>query len=124
MLRAIATVIVPESAHLDAGGWSDVERIIDQAILERPARMQRQLALFLRVLNTISVLRHARGFVSLSAEARTRVLESLEQSSLLLLRRGVWGIRTIVMMGYYARPAAAQAIGYRASPRGWAALQQ
>jgi hypothetical protein len=43
------------------------------------------------------------------------------QEPALLLRRGSWGLRTLVLMGYYGRPDAKQEIGYRADPRGWEA---
>src|SRR5207244_1401337 len=52
---------------------------------------------------------------------RARFLDSLQTSRLLLARRGIWGLRTLVLMGYYGRPRAAAAIGYRADPRGWEA---
>ena len=47
--------------------------------------------------------------------------DRVERSRVLLLRRGFWGLRTLVMLGYYGRPEAARAIGYRASPLGWEA---
>jgi hypothetical protein len=31
----------------------------------------------------------------------------------------MWGLRTLFLLGYYSRPAAAREIGYRADPRGW-----
>jgi hypothetical protein len=43
----------------------------------------------------------------------------LETARLVLVRRGFWGLRTLILMGYYGRPAAAAAIGYRADPQGW-----
>ena len=43
----------------------------------------------------------------------------MQDAPLLLLRRGFWGLRTLIFMGYYGRDAARDAIGYRADPRGW-----
>jgi hypothetical protein len=40
---------------------------------------------------------------------------------MLLLRRGIWGLRTLAFMAYYERPEAAAEIGYRATARGWEA---
>jgi hypothetical protein len=37
----------------------------------------------------------------------------------MLLRRGLWGIRTLAFMGYYIQESVREAIGYRASPEGW-----
>src|SRR2546422_3095313 len=49
----------------------------------------------------------------------TTLFRSIERAPLLLMRRGLWGLRTLAFMGYYGRPAAAREIGYRADPRGW-----
>ena len=40
---------------------------------------------------------------------------------MLLFRRGVWGLRTLVMMGWYTNPSVIAALGYRASAAGWEA---
>jgi len=40
-----------------------------------------------------------------------------------IIRVGFWGLRTLALLGYYARPEAAQEIGYTADPRGWEAIR-
>jgi hypothetical protein len=57
----------------------------------------------------------------MDAAARQRMLAALEDSRSPLLRRGFWGLRTLILMGYYGRPGAAAEIGYAADPRGWEA---
>jgi hypothetical protein len=73
----------------------------------------------LQLLEWLPVLRYGRRLSSLDVARRTRVLELFQTAPVLLLRRGVWGVRTLALMGYYGRPAGAAAIGYRADPRGW-----
>jgi len=119
--RAIAATVVPEAGTLDAGGWMELERIVEQALAPRPRRLQRQLVTLIRAIEWLPLLRYGRRFTRLDPRRRARVLEVLQNSPLLLLRRGFWGLRTLALMGYYARPAAAASIGYRADPRGWAA---
>ena len=119
--RAVATTVVPEAASLDQAAWADVERIVETALADRPVRVQRQLALLLRVIEHLPRLRYATAFSALSPLRRHRVLERLQDARVLLLRRGFWGLRTLVLMGYYARDDAARAIGYRAQPGGWEA---
>jgi len=119
--RAIAATVVPEAARLDPAEWNDVERIVTRAIAARPGRLQRQLAMLLRFLEWIPLFRYGRRFSRLDPARRARFLDSLQTSRLLLARRGIWGLRTLVLMGYYGRPRAAAAIGYRADPRGWEA---
>ncbi|HYL21518.1 MAG TPA: hypothetical protein VEU74_07140 [Gemmatimonadales bacterium] len=119
--RAVAMSVVPEAAELDAADWEEAERIVARAIAARPARVQRQLALLLRCLEWIPLLRYGHRLSRLDPARRARFLDSLQTSRLLLVRRGVWGLRTLVLKGYYGRPAAVAAIGYRADPRGWEA---
>ena len=119
--RAIASTVVPEAARLAPSEWEELERIVARAIAARPARLQRQLALLLRLLEWIPLLRYGRRLSGLDPARRAAFLASLANSGLLVLRRGIWGLRTLILMGYYGRPAVARAIGYRADARGWEA---
>ena len=99
----------------------ELERIVELALTSRPPRLQLQLVILIRAIEWLPLLRYGRRFTRLASERRARVLAALQESPLLLLRRGFWGLRTLALMGYYARPAAAASIGYRADPRGWEA---
>lgn len=121
--HAIATAVVPAIGKLDRPEWHQLTTIIEAALQQRPPGVRRQIALFLRVLNLLSVLRYGRALHRIALPERTRFLERIEGSGALLLRRGFWGVRTLVFMGYYARPEARQDIGYRAHARGWQARQ-
>ena len=117
--RALACTIVPEAARLDESGWTELGAIVERALADRPARVKRQLGLLVSALEWMPVARWGRPFHALDAARRARFLRTVEDAPALLLRRGFWGLRTLVLMGYYARPAAAREIGYRADPRGW-----
>jgi hypothetical protein len=119
VLRAIGATVVPEADQLDAAEWTALERIVADALAARPAALRRQLLFFVRLVEWLPLVRYGRRFTQLDAARRTRFLESLQDAPLLLLRRGCWGLRTLVLMGYYGRPEAARAIGYSADPRGW-----
>jgi hypothetical protein len=119
--RAIATTIVPEAVSLDASGWAEVERLVEKALEPRPAAIKRQIGALIRAIELLPVLRWGRPFTRLAASDRTRFLSGLQNAPVLLLRRGFWGLRTLIYLGYYARAEAAAEIGYRADPRGWAA---
>jgi len=121
VLRAVATCVVPEAGRLDATQWGELEAIVARAVAARPRAVQRQLALFLTLLEWLPLLRYGRRLSRLDAAPRARVLDLLQRAPMLLLRRGFWGVRTLILMGYYGRPAAAAAIGYRADARGWEA---
>ncbi len=106
---------------MDERGWTEVEERIEAALRSRSPALRRQLRLLIQGLDWMPLLRYGRRFSALGAEARTALLQRLQRSPALLLRRGFWGLRTLVLLGYYGRPEARRAIGYRADPRGWEA---
>jgi hypothetical protein len=119
--RSIAEAVIPEATNLSDEEWAEVQAIIDRALAQRSPRTRRQVRLFLGILDILAWLRRGRRLHRMPLDARTRFLRSIENSPILLIRRGFWGVRTLVLMGYYARPKAAAEIGYRADPRGWEA---
>lgn len=121
LFRAIASTIVPETSKLDETGWRELERIVDRALLTRPPEMIRRVRVFLRLIQWSAFLRHGRLFTSLDDERRTRHLQYFQNHSVLLLRVGFWGVRTLVLMSYYGQPCVAEDIGYRPDPKGWGA---
>jgi hypothetical protein len=104
---------------MSAAEWQEFYAVIDHALERRPVRMRRQLNLFIRIINMQSWLRYRAPVTRLSNQQRTALLSRIEGSRLLLFRRGFWGIRTLVFMGYYARKECSSALGYAASARGW-----
>jgi hypothetical protein len=121
IFRAVVSTIVPEAAALDGQGWHDLHQVIESLLRDRPESLKRQLRIFLRAIQWLPVVRYGRPFTRLHPAARTRVLAHLQNDRIQKIRVGFWGLRTIVLAGYYGRPQAAQAIGYAASPRGWEA---
>jgi len=119
--RAMAATFVPEAKDLDERGWAEAETIVEAFLATRPEKVRRQVVLLVRVLQALPVLRWGRPFTALDAGRRLRFLAALQDAPLLLLRRGIWGLRSLAFMGYYGRAAADAAIGYRADKRGWEA---
>ncbi len=119
--RALVITFVPEAKDLDERGWADAEAISERFLATKPEKIRRQVLLLIRLLDFLPLLRWGKRFTALDAERRLGFLESLQNAPLLLLRRGVWGLRTIAFMGYYARAEASAALGYRADKRGWEA---
>jgi hypothetical protein len=119
--RSVARCVVPEAGDLDEAAWAELEGIVEHALSTRPARMQRQLRMLLRAIAVLPLARYGRTFAQLDPAQRATFLGKLQDARVLLLRRGFWGLRTLILMGYYARPSARSKIGYRADCRGWAA---
>ena len=98
-----------------------METVIEHAMAGRPAGVRRQLVLFVRLVDGASLVRYGRRLHALPVDRCTRLLEGLSRCPLLLVRRGVWGLRTLVQMGWYGQPGVQKAIGYRAHASGWEA---
>lgn len=117
--HALAVAFVPEIAGCTPAQWDELVRIVSEALGQRPAGMRRQVLLFIRVLDSLARLRYGRRLDRLDRDRRVALLETVGNAPVLLLRRGIWGLRTLVMMGYYAQSDVQSALGYRADPRGW-----
>jgi hypothetical protein len=121
VFRAVAATVVPEATRLERTQWDELEAIVGRYVAGRPPSIRRQLTALLLLIDWVAVLRFGRRFRSLDDARRTRLLAGFADAPSLLLRRGFWGLRTLVLMGYYGRAQAAAAIGYRADARGWEA---
>lgn len=121
VLRVIGVTVVPEAEQLDEQQWVALEEIVRGALAARPRALQRQFVLLVRAIQWLAVLRYGRRFTVLDPRRREQFLDQLQNAPLLILRRGIWGLRTLLLMGYYGRAAGARAIGYRADARGWKA---
>jgi hypothetical protein len=120
ILRALGEVVLPGPNALDQAGWEEAEAIMEAAVAPRPPSVKKQLRLFLRLLNVLPLLTTGRTLGRLPEKKRASFLASLQRSRLAPLRRGLWGVRTLLFMGYYNQEAVRNEIGYRAEPGGWA----
>lgn len=119
--RAAAASFVPDLADAAPATWAAVEETIATALIARQPAEIRSLSLFVRLLDVLAFARHGRPLARLDPARRLRLLRRLERSSFPLLRRGIWGLRTVVFLGYYSDARTQLSLGYRADPRGWAA---
>ena len=119
-LRALAISFIPETALAGDPEWAALEATVEQAVSSRPG-LHRQLALLIGLLDAAALLRYGSGLARLDESRRGSLLAQLAVARLPLLRRGIWGLRTLLMLGWYTQPAVAAALGYRAQAAGWSA---
>jgi len=119
--RALCVAFVPESADLDEIGWRELESRVERALGDRAPALQKQTVLLIRILDVLARAGHGRPLAGLPTGTRYAFLAKLQDSRWFLMRRGIWGLRTLAFLGFYTRPEAAAAIGYQADPRGWEA---
>jgi len=123
IFRAVVSTIVPESVDLDSQGWRNLNGVVEDLLRDRPENLQAQLRLFLRLIQWLPALRFGRPFTSLNQATRARVLAYLQDHPVQKVRVGFWGLRTLVLAGYYGCADTARSIGYAASPLGWEAVR-
>ena len=121
-LQVVAARIVPETTELDAAGLSRFFGIIDEALQDRPVSVRRQFGIFLGVLRWVPLARYGSPLDKLQAERQDAVLRWFEDCPVSLLRKGFWGLKAMVFMGYYGQPETNQAVGYAPEVDGKAGL--
>jgi len=111
-LQVLAARIVPETTELDTAGLSRFFTIIDEALQNRPASVRRQFATFLGVLRWAPLGRYGSPLEKLQTGRQDSVLRWFEDCPISLLRKGFWGLKAMVFMGYYGQPETNDLIGY------------
>jgi hypothetical protein len=111
-LRVAAARIVPETSDLDAGGMGRFFGIIDEALQDRPASVRRQFSIFLGVLRWLPLVRYGNPLERLRGDRQDAVLRWIEDCPVGLLRKGFWGLKAMVFMGYYGQPETNELLGY------------
>ena len=117
----LTITLVPAARDLQPASWQTFRKIIDDALARRSRGLQIQVKCFLWFLNLAPILRYGKTMTRLHESQRTRFLAKIERSRLAILRKGFWGIRTLIFMGYYGRSETQRELGYRAEPLGWSA---
>lgn len=117
--RAVVEAVLPPARGYDEDEWERAEAVVGTALAERPSAMVRQLRLFLYLVDLLPLATRGKTLRGLDPDDREAFLARLQDSRLLPVRRGVWGLRTLAFMGHYVRPEVHPGIGYRACLRGW-----
>jgi hypothetical protein len=111
-LWLLAQRIVPETAELDEDGRRRFFAIIDGALLDRPANVRGQFSTFLGVIRKGPLIRYRKSFENLPNNCQDAVLRWFEDCPVGLLRKGFWGLKAMVFMGYYGQPETNALVGY------------
>ncbi len=123
-LGPVLAVLIPATAGLDRTGVDAVLARVDARLALEDPGLRRQLRLFVRVLWWLPVLTSFRTFGGLPPNRREAFLLKLQDGPVQKLRVGLWGLRTLLYLGWYGDPAVQAGLGYRPDPRGWEALER
>jgi hypothetical protein len=103
ILVRLAACIVPQTAAASAEVTDAMLSAIDAQLGPRPRLQQLEFKLLLLGLSwmTLTPMRW-----------QTRVLSWLENFPLRLVRVGIWGLKTLIYLGYYGQEGIQRHIGY------------
>ena len=114
-LLHLANRIVPETAVAPPDVRRRLVDIIDH-VLQRQSQGQRfQFKLLLFVLRWMTVPFTLLRLESLPPSWQDFLLRRLEAAPLTILRVGIWGLKTLVFMGYYGQETVTEGIHYEPS---------
>jgi len=119
---AVSQRVVPQLAEAEVHDKQNFHNIIDQAMGQRPPEVVGQLGKFLGLLNLAPILRYGRAFKSLPPNKQDKVLGWFQDAPISLFRRGTWGVKTFIFMGFYSQTSTATHISYQATFNGNEAL--
>ena len=108
----LASRIVPETIELDDNGRRRFLGIVDGALLDRPEIVRRQFATFLGVIRKAPLIRYGKTYEKLTPVCQDAVLRWFEDCPIGMLRKGFWGLKAMVFMGYYGQPETNRLVGY------------
>lgn len=87
-------------------------RIVQSALEQRGPAVERKVIAFLTLIQLLSYIKYFKKFESLTSEQQKAFLMSLFRSPLALIRKGFWGLKTLVFMGYYGHPSVYPTLHY------------
>lgn len=122
-LRPMLATFVPGAGDLSDEALEALLARVDERLAAEEPSLGRRLRLFVRVLDLFPLLGYGRTFRGLSPARRTEFCARVEKSRIALLRVGLWGLRTLLFLGWYGDPEVQARLGYRPDPRGWEAFE-
>jgi len=111
-LLCLAARIVPESAGAPPQVTDPLLATVDEELRPRPRLQQLEFKLLLFAIRWMTVPFTLHRFERLPGERQDRWLSFLENAPLTLLRVGIWGLKTLVFLGYYTQDGVLRRIVY------------
>jgi hypothetical protein len=117
-LLVLAKRIVPDIATLPETEQLEVVCRIDDALWGREPALRMQFLAFLKILKLSFLPRHLKTFDRIKPAQQDDLIRKFEDHSIGKLRSGIWGVRTLIFMGYYGNPGRAKQFHYTPSLNG------
>lgn len=120
-LRPIMEVFIPALKERTIQDIDAILERVDEKLFTQPSSLRIQLRLFVKALHYLPLVRYGRTFKHLNEEQKVAFLKFLQDCPVQKLRVGLWGLRTLIYLGYYGDPVVQNQLGYHPDLRGWEA---
>jgi len=117
-ILTLAHRIVPEVSMLERQEQQELVQIIDDSLSLRAPAVRFQFKLFLTMIRWSSVLRYGKALDRLPPGIQDRMLMQFQESPAARLGAGMWGLKTLIFMGFYGSPKRWKQIHYTPSTKG------
>lgn len=113
---AVQKCLVPRSVALTAEQQSKSLEILRNFLASRPAPVRAKVGMFLQLIDALSMVYGGKRFFRLDQEKQKRLMQSLFDSKLPILRKGFWAINTLARMTVYGQSSIYRDLDYRVKP--------
>jgi len=110
--RAVQRCALPSCRSFTPGQWDESFRIVNHMLAGKPVSVRRQLVAFLALIDVLAWITGGTGFQDLDPARQTRVLGMLFDAPVPILRKGFWGLNTLVKLSVFGQPSVYPSIRY------------
>lgn len=111
--EALQNEIVPLSKSLSDQEREHSRELVNLVLEDKPAVIHFKIALFLLLIDTLSIFYGGHRFKNLKSTTKAKLLQFLFASRLGLLRKGFWGLSTLAKIGVYGQESLYPKLNYR-----------
>lgn len=111
--EAIQNCLVPRSARFRPEQKEQSIELINQILSDKPGLIHFKIAVFLRLIDVVSLISGFKSFRHLAPSHQTQVMKFFFDSKIAIFRKGFWGLSTLAKMGVYGQPSVYNEIGYK-----------
>lgn len=111
--EAIQNCLVPRSQNFTVQEKSRSQALINQVLQTQNTASLKKLALFIALIDLLSVIFYAKVFRRLNNIQQTALLNKFFDSPVPVFRKGFWGLNTLARLGVYGQKELHDEIGYR-----------
>ena len=114
--EALQQALIPRSSSFTLSQRHDARALVNSLMAQQPSDAKRKLKVFLLIIDAYSLLRFGRSFRQLTGDSQQKVLRSFFDSPISLIRKGFWGLNTIVRLSVYGQESLHKDLGYTLKP--------